>query len=247
MPKPSPPSELGPDAAPQAAYALEQLLAIAGEQLGEEITPRTVRLYATEGLIDRPGREGRRALYGQRHLLQLLLVRSLARRGLSLAAIAPLVAADNDELEQCLAQLDDTSSDATPDSAIWPGPDDASANRESICEAEADSDHIVCSDADELPNQALLYLQAIQAPQSEQKRINPQLLSMLGAPPGKQAAAAFSRRLQRASSRWHRFSLARGVELHLSESASIPPAGPQREAWLQRLFDRLREQLDEQS
>jgi len=247
MPKSSPPSELGPAASPQATYALEQLLAIAGEQLGEEISPRTVRLYATEGLIDRPGREGRRALYGQRHLLQLLLVRSLARRGLSLSAIAPLVAADNDELEQRLAQLDDTSSDATPDSAIWPGADDGSANRQSLCASEADSDHIVCSDADELPNQALLYLQAIQAPQSEQKRINPQLLSMLGAPPGKQAAAAFSRRLQRASSRWHRFSLARGVELHLSESASIPPAGPQREAWLQRLFDRLREQLDEQS
>jgi hypothetical protein len=34
------------------------------------------------------------------------------------------------------------------------------------------------------------------------------------------------------------------VELHLSESASIPPAGKRREAWLQRLLERLREQLD---
>jgi hypothetical protein len=40
--------------------------------------------------------------------------------------------------------------------------------------------------------------------------------------------------------------LAPGVELHLSESASIPPPGSRREAWLQRLIDRLREQLDQQ-
>lgn len=48
------------------------------------------------------------------------------------------------------------------------------------------------------------------------------------------------------SSRWHRFQLAPGVELHLSESASIPPTRARREAWLQRLIDRLREQLDHQ-
>jgi hypothetical protein len=34
------------------------------------------------------------------------------------------------------------------------------------------------------------------------------------------------------------------VELHLSEAASIPPPGDRREAWLMRLLDRLREQLD---
>ena len=48
------------------------------------------------------------------------------------------------------------------------------------------------------------------------------------------------------SSRWHRFQLAPGVELHLSESASIPPTRARREAWLQRLIYRLREQLDHQ-
>lgn len=66
-----------------------------------------MRLYATEGLIDRPGKDGRRAVYGQRHLLQLLLVRSLARRGLSLSAIAPLVACDDEALQEQLSQLDD--------------------------------------------------------------------------------------------------------------------------------------------
>jgi len=86
---PSLPS-LADAAGSSALYGLDELLADASERLGEEITPRTVRLYATEGLIDRPGKDGRRAVYGQRHLLQLLLIRSLARRDLSLTAIATL-------------------------------------------------------------------------------------------------------------------------------------------------------------
>ena len=96
-----------PAAAPAAplVFGLEELLSLASERLGEKVTPRTVRLYATEGLIDRPGKDGRRAVYGQRQLLQLLLVRSLARRGLSLTAIAPLLAAGNSELERQLTQL----------------------------------------------------------------------------------------------------------------------------------------------
>ena len=70
------------------AYSLDELLARAADLLGEPVTPRTVRLYATKGLIDQPGRQGRNAVY-KRHLPQLLLIRGLARRGLSLSAIAP--------------------------------------------------------------------------------------------------------------------------------------------------------------
>ena len=87
-------------------YGLEELLLLAGQRLGEEVTSRTVRLYATQGLIDRPGRDGRSAVYGRRHLLQLLLIRSLAQRGLSLSAIAPLCVLPDAELEQQLASLD---------------------------------------------------------------------------------------------------------------------------------------------
>ena len=42
-----------------ALYCFEELLLVAGKLLGEEITPRTVRLYATQALKDRPGKEGR--------------------------------------------------------------------------------------------------------------------------------------------------------------------------------------------
>ena len=204
--------------APEASYGLEELLAIAGEQLGEEITPRTVRLYATEGLIDRPGKDGRRAVYGQRHLLQLLLVRSLARRGLSLSAIAPLVVCSDQELQEQWQQLDDGPSSTTPA---------------------------------QITNEALAYLQSIQSPSVPSADQSSSLLPLLGSTLNSRTATSLrsSRKGSRStasSSRWHRFTLAPGVEVHLSESASIPPPGSRREAWLHRLIDRLREQLDHQ-
>jgi hypothetical protein len=82
------------------------------------------------------------------------------------------------------------------------------------------------------------------------------LLPLLGSPLSSSASSLSPQRFlstrsagrsNAASSRWHRFSLAPGVELHLSESASIPPAGKRREAWLARLLERLREQLESES
>ena len=212
------------DVGSDALFGLDELLALAGEKLGEAITPRTVRLYATEGLIDRPGKEGRHAVYGQRHLLQLLLIRSLARRGLSLTAIAPLAACSDGELLEQLRQLEEPS--AAPPTGAPAEP--ASAEQQD----------------------ALAYLQSMQRERS------PSLLPMLGAPlsgstlppsPRRSLSPRSAGRSSSASTRWYRFSLAPGVEVHLNESASIPPAGTRREAWLMRLHDRLREQLDSES
>ena len=214
---------------PDAFYGLEELLAVAGEQLGEELNPRTVRLYATEGLIDRPGKAGRRAVYGRRHLLQLLLIRSLARRGLSLTAIAPLVVCSDAELMEQLLHLEE------PPARQPSGSPGAAATQEQ--------------------QEAMAYLQGLQGsrPDRPSNQRSPSLLPLLGSPissssqsqsPRRSLSPRSSGRSSAASSRWHRFSLAPGVELHLSDATSIPPAGSRREAWLQRLLDRLREQLD---
>ncbi len=48
---------------------------------------RTVRYYATLGLVDRPSIQGKDARYGQRHLLQVLAVKALQSEGLRLADI----------------------------------------------------------------------------------------------------------------------------------------------------------------
>ena len=204
----------------EAPLGLDELLELASHLLGEEITSRTVRLYATQGLIDRPGKEGRSAVYGQRHLLQLLLIRSLARRGLSLSAIAPHVASSDQELEQQLQQLDDNSLSLAPPSTPT-------------------------------TNDALAYLQNLQSQSETDVRSDPtpSLLPLLGSPLNSRSpslrASRMASRSSASSSRWHRFALAPGVELHLSESAAIPSSGSRREAWLQRLIDRLREQLDQ--
>jgi DNA-binding transcriptional MerR regulator len=49
---------------------------------------RTIRYYTTLGLIDRPAEmRGRTALYGLRHLLQLVAIKRLQARGLTLAEV----------------------------------------------------------------------------------------------------------------------------------------------------------------
>lgn len=67
---------------------------------------RTVRYYQTIGVLDRPLRyDGRRALYGRRHLLQILCVKLLQARGLSLAQVQQaLAAASTAQLEAAVAE-----------------------------------------------------------------------------------------------------------------------------------------------
>jgi DNA-binding transcriptional MerR regulator len=49
---------------------------------------RTIRYYTALGLLDRPAAmRGRTALYGSRHLLQLVAIKRLQAQGLSLAAV----------------------------------------------------------------------------------------------------------------------------------------------------------------
>jgi hypothetical protein len=49
---------------------------------------RTIRYYTTLGLLDRPAEmRGRTALYGTRHLLQLVAIKRLQAQGLSLAQV----------------------------------------------------------------------------------------------------------------------------------------------------------------
>ena len=71
---------------PNRQYSIDEIASLCG------VTPRTVRYYIAEGLLERPQGEKRGAHYLQRHLEQLLLIRRWTEAGLSLERIAELIA-----------------------------------------------------------------------------------------------------------------------------------------------------------
>jgi DNA-binding transcriptional MerR regulator len=82
---------------------------------------RAVRWYTTLGLVDRPGAmRGRTALYGRRHLLQLVAIKRLQAAGRSLAEVQEELAAASDERLEHLADLPATAA-APPAMAVPAG------------------------------------------------------------------------------------------------------------------------------
>jgi len=67
---------------------------------------RTIRYYTTLGLLDRPAEmKGRTALYGRRHLLQLVAIKQLQARGQSLAEVQRALVGQSDRALERLAGL----------------------------------------------------------------------------------------------------------------------------------------------
>jgi DNA-binding transcriptional MerR regulator len=76
---------------------------------------RTIRYYTTLGLLDRPAEmRGRTALYGPRHLLQLVAIKRLQARGLSLAAVQDRVVGLSDASLRRLVAAEAAASAADP-------------------------------------------------------------------------------------------------------------------------------------
>lgn len=73
------------EATPTERFSIDELSVLAG------VTPRTVRYYIAEGLVDRPIGEKRGAHYVRRHLEQLLLIRRWTDAGLSLERVRELL------------------------------------------------------------------------------------------------------------------------------------------------------------
>jgi DNA-binding transcriptional MerR regulator len=77
--------------------------------------PRTIRYYATLGLIDPPAEmRGRTALYGLRHLRQLVAIKRLQAEGLSLAQIQERLAGAPDGTLVAISKLAGPSPTSAP-------------------------------------------------------------------------------------------------------------------------------------
>lgn len=96
---------------------------------------RTIRYYATLGLVDRPALQGRTALYGERHLLQLVAIKRLqAEEGLTLSQVqerlAGLPGRRLRELARVPEAVDaDAGADAEADADVEAGGGDDEAPR----------------------------------------------------------------------------------------------------------------------
>ncbi|HEX2317068.1 MAG TPA: MerR family transcriptional regulator [Thermomonospora sp.] len=96
--------------AEQAAAALGDEPVRVNGRVRDVPTARLIRWYATIGLMDPPsGRQGRTALYGRRHLLQLVAIKRRQAAGRSIAQIqSELVGATDATLTE-IARLPDTA------------------------------------------------------------------------------------------------------------------------------------------
>ncbi|MER7205926.1 helix-turn-helix domain-containing protein [Streptosporangium sp. NPDC000239] len=76
---------------------------------------RLIRWYATIGLLDPPAsRRGRVALYGRRHLLQLVAVKRRQAEGLTIAEIQAELAGASDQTLEAVADLPSPASPSSP-------------------------------------------------------------------------------------------------------------------------------------
>ena len=103
----------------EAAVALSSAeLEQSSGRVSEVPTPRTIRYYAQHGLIDKPiGWRGRAALYGARHVSQIVAIKRLQAAGRSLDEVQrALTGASDDEL----ARLSGLTPEAAPSSTTTP-------------------------------------------------------------------------------------------------------------------------------
>src|SRR5918999_2013958 len=111
------------------AWTISELAELAGAALaGDPVrvngrvrelpNERLIRLYTTIGLLDPPlARRGRTALYGPRHLLQLVAVKRRQAAGLAIAQIQAELTGATDEMLRDIARLPET----VPPETVPPG------------------------------------------------------------------------------------------------------------------------------
>jgi DNA-binding transcriptional MerR regulator len=104
----------------EATAAIASLPAPANGQIRAVPDDRTVRYYGTIGLLDRPSAmRGRTALYGRKHLAQIVAIKRLQTAGRSLAEIQALWPTLDDHSLARMAGIDITGKGRAPRKEFW--------------------------------------------------------------------------------------------------------------------------------
>ena len=185
----------------------------AGSRGQEPVTPRLVRYYTTQGLLDKPLKQGREARYTYRHLLQLLVVRRLLAEGYSASSIGSLIdGQDNSLLEKLLqggAQL--TVEAANPALAFL---SQIRERGESLSQKEIVHKHEQVSNS---------------------KRRDASIVSA----PSQDAVSARRSQASPFSETWSRLDVLDGLEIHVREDFVLPSTAHERQRLWQLIEDRL--------
>ncbi|HJP73048.1 MAG TPA: MerR family transcriptional regulator [Pseudonocardiaceae bacterium] len=118
-----------------AQWTIDELAQLVGEALAVDYSGqtngrvrdvpdrRTIRWYTTIGLLDRPAAmRGRTALYGMRHLLQLVAVKRLQADGRTIAEVQQALLGADDATLDYLARVPDINPSPEPNRSPSPNP-----------------------------------------------------------------------------------------------------------------------------
>ena len=181
----------------------------------ESVNARLVRHYTTQGLLDKPLKQGREARYVYRHVLQLLALRRLLADGYSVSSITGLIDGQaNPVLESILQGRTQLTVEAANPALAF-----LSQIRDRATPAAP-----------------------VPAPAARQRRSAPAPSARTASTPSPATPAASSGELP--SQTWTRVELRNGLELHLRQDFIAPATAAEREQLLQLIAPHLTPQPD---
>ncbi|MGK7889919.1 MAG: MerR family transcriptional regulator [Leptolyngbyaceae cyanobacterium] len=192
----------------------------------EAVSPRLIRHYTSQGMLDEPLKEGREARYVYRHLLQVLLVRRLLTEGYGASVIDTLARAKaNEELEALLqGGLQLTVAPANPALAFLQDIQQRQSGTNKTGTNKTGTNKTGASQSG--PNQP-------GTKRSSPKRsLSPQPIPLPSSSPLASAPAE--------PSQWTRLEVLPGLELHVRRDFTLPTTTQAQQTLQQRIWQLLR-------